>query len=68
MGSRNGISICRYGDDVLQVLWGLLWPSVCGSEALVRLLRASMVQEGRQVKGQQHVDVVQEGWVPTAHP
>ena len=68
MGLRNGISICRYGDDVLQVLWELLWLSVCGSEALVQRLRASMVQEGCQVKGQQHVDVVQEGWFPTTHP
>ena len=61
MGLRNGISICRYGDDVSQVLWELLWPSVCVSEVSMRWLRASMDLEGRQVEGQQHVDVVLEG-------
>ena len=68
MGSRSGISNVREGDDVSQVLWEVLWPSVCVSEVLVRWLRASMVREGRQVEGQQRVDVVQEGWFPTTHP
>ena len=34
MGSRSGILICRVGDDVLQVLWELLWLSVCDSEVV----------------------------------
>ena len=68
MGSRNGILICRVGDDVLQVLWELLWLSVCDSEVLVWWLKASRVQEGLQVTGQQRGDVVQEGWFPKAHP
>ena len=61
MGSRSGISIVRDGDDVLQVLWELLWHSVCVSEVSMWWLRASMDLEGRQVEEQQHVDVVLEG-------
>ena len=61
MGSRSGISIVRDGDDVLQVLWELLWHSVCVSEVSMWWLRTSMDLEGRQVEEQQHVDVVLEG-------
>ena len=61
MGSRSGISIVRDGDNVLQVLWELLWHSVCVSEVSMWWLRASMDLEGRQVEEQQHVDVVLEG-------
>ena len=68
MGSRSGILICRVGDDVLQVLWELLWLSVCDSELLVWWLKASRVPGGLQVTGQQRGDVVQEGLFPKAHP
>ena len=68
MGSRNGIGICQVGDDVLQALWGLLWLSVCDSEVMVWWLKASRVQVGLQVTGQQRGDVVQEDGCPKVHP
>ena len=35
VGSRSGISNVHEGDDASQVLWELLWPSVCVSEVVV---------------------------------
>ena len=68
MGSRSGILIFRVGDGVLLVLWELLWLSVCDSELLVWWLKASRVQGGLQVTGQQRGDVVQEDGFPRVHP
>ena len=68
VGSKNGIWIRQVGDDVLQALWGLLWLSVCDSEVMVWWLKASRVQEGLQVTGQQRGDVVQEDGFPRVHP